>query len=546
MSPVTLEQLGAWMQADKEDEHLEFKEAKSQFDSQELAKYCCALANERGGRLLLGVTNQRPRRVVGSQACRDVDGIRAQLHQHLGIRVDVDVLAHPDGRVVVFTVPARPLGEPMGYRGSYWMRLGESLMPMTNDMLRRIFDETVPDFSARICEPAKLDDLSSEATDIFRNMWRSRSGNDRLATQTDAQLLADCGLIADGGVTYAALMLLGTSRSLDRHLSQCEVVFEYRSTEAPGPAQQRVEFRRGFFLFVDEIWHLVNLRNDLQHYQSGLFMYDIPTFNEVVVREAILNAVSHRDYRLQGSIFVRQYPRRLEVVSPGGFPPGITVDNILSRQAARNRLVAETFGRCGLVERAGQGMDRMFEQCIKESKPRPDFTDTDDYQVSITLQGEVQDSQFVRFLEQVDREKQFGFTLEDYLVLDLVLREKPISELLQPGVPGLIEVGILERVGKGRGSRLILSRRFYEFAGKRGVHTRRRGLDREANKAILLKHIQSCQQDGCELKELRQVLPALTNNQLQTLLRALKAEGAICCVGRTRAARWFPASSRTN
>src|SRR5439155_11707415 len=130
-----------------------------------------------------------------------------------------------------------------------------------------------------------------------------------------------------------------------------------------------------------------DLRNDVQHYQDGLFMWDVPTFNERVVREALLNAVGHRDYRSGGSVFVRQFPRKLEIVSPGGLPNGITLANILWRQLPRNRRIAEALSRCGLVERSGQGMDRMFEGCIRESKPRPDFTGTDDYQVSVTLHG---------------------------------------------------------------------------------------------------------------------------------------------------------------
>ena len=98
-------------------------------------------------------------------------------------------------------------------------------------------------------------------------------------------------------------------------------MFEYRSSEASVQFQQRKEFREGFFLFDDELWKTINLRNEMQHYQEGLFVWDIQTFNEKVVREAILNAVSHRDYRLHGSVFIRQYPKKIEIVSPGGFPP---------------------------------------------------------------------------------------------------------------------------------------------------------------------------------------------------------------------------------
>ena len=106
---------------------------------------------------------------------------------------------------------------------------------------------------------------------------------------------------------------------------------------------------------------------------------------KVSVREAILNAVSHRDYRHPGSVFVRQYPRRLEIVSPGGFPTGITPDNIIDKQFPRNRRIAETFLRCGLVERAGQGANRMLVEAVRDSKPLPDYSRSDEHEVFLSL-----------------------------------------------------------------------------------------------------------------------------------------------------------------
>jgi len=271
---------------------------------------------------------------------------------------------------------------------------------------------------------------------------------------------------------------------------KAELVFEYRSNEASLTAQQREELRQGFLLFHDRLLKLINLRNEVQHFRDGLFIWDIYTFNEAVVREAILNAISHRDYRLAGSVFVRQFPRKLEIESPGGFPPGITPENILWKQFPRNRRIAEVFAKCGLVERSGQGANRMFEECIKESKPQPDFSGTDDYQVSLRLWGDVQDPRFLRFLEQVGSQTLASFTTKDLLVLDLVHREQSVPEELKDRLITLKERGIIEVLGRGRGVRHILSRRLYNFLGKRGVYTRKRGLDRETNKTLLVKHIQ--------------------------------------------------------
>jgi len=184
------------------------------------------------------------------------------------------------------------------------------------------------------------------------------SGDARKVGRTDVETLTNAELMVDGALTYAALILFGTRASLGRFLAQAELIFEYRSSEASGPAADREEYREGLFLWQDAIWIKINLRNDRQSYQDGLFRIELPTFDEVPVREALLNAVTHRDYRLGGSVFVRQYAHRLQVVSPGGLPPGITPSNILDQQNPRNRRLAEALGKCGLIERSGQGMNR--------------------------------------------------------------------------------------------------------------------------------------------------------------------------------------------
>jgi len=163
-----IQQLEHWMQA-RENEHLEFKEAKQDYDFEELVKYCVALANEGGGKMILGVTDKMPRRVVSTQAFRNLDRTKGGLTDRLRLRIDVEEINHPNGRVLVFHVPSRPIGTPVHYEGRYFMRSGGNLAPMLPDVLKRIFDEAGPDYTAEICLRAKLDDLDSESIMDFRN-----------------------------------------------------------------------------------------------------------------------------------------------------------------------------------------------------------------------------------------------------------------------------------------------------------------------------------------------------------------------------------------
>lgn len=520
----------------KEGEGFQFKEAKNRFDFAEAIRCCCALSNCGGGKLVFGISDKRPRAVVGSSAFEQPERTRKGLIEKLKVMVDFQQYIYEGKRVLVFDVASRPLGMPVQYDGVAWWYEGDSLIPMPEDIRRRIYEETGVDFSGNICTQAKITDLDETAIETFRTKWIEKSGNKRLTNLSIEQLLRDCEAITDNGITYAALVLFGKKASLGQLLPQSEIVFEYRSSNASGAASQRENFRMGFFACYDRIWELINLRNDIQHYQEGFFIFDIPTFNESVVREAILNAVSHRNYQLAGSIFIRQYSDKLVIESPGGLPNGISLDNILDRQIPRNRRIAEILALCGLVERSGQGMNIIYENCIKEAKQLPDFTGTDDFFVSLSLNGLIIDKKMLSLINQIGNERLDNLSTADFLTIDALYHERELTSNMLPRLKHLIEMGIVEHIGRNK---YVLSRSLYTIAGKAGVHTRVVGLDRETNKELIYKHIHDSGATGSPFKELQQVLPSLKRSQIQVLMRELRQEGRIYCIGTTSSARWF-------
>jgi ATP-dependent DNA helicase RecG len=543
MGPTTREQLQQWLDA-PEGARLEFKEAKQNYHFEKLVDYCVALANEGGGQIVFGVTDRRPRRIVGTNAFEEPGRTESGLHDRLSHRIPVEELNTEQGRVVIVHVPTRLPGTAWQHDGRFLKRAGDELAPMSDSELRAIFAEAGLDFSAEICPNATLHDLSEEAVSEFRTRWAKRARDERRLGWSIREALTNAELLVDGGVTYAALILFGTRAALGRRLAQAEIVFEYRSSEASGPAADRVEFREGFFLYHDALWNKINQRNDRQSYQDGLFRLELPTFDEVPVREALLNAVAHRDYRLGGSVFVRQFARRLEVMSPGGFPPGITPENVLDQQNPRNRRLSTALEKCGLIDRSGQGINLMFERAIRQGKSLPSFGGTSGHEVRLTLEGSVRDPVFVRFLERLDQETLHSFSTHDFLTLDFVHREQPLPAHLRARVPGLIEVGALEAVGRGRGARYLLSQQLYAALGAKGVHTRKKGLDHDTNKALLERHLRAQQDAGAPLAELRQVLPAESERSVQRLLAELRAEGRIALRGSRKWARWVIASAK--
>lgn len=535
---MTLEEFNSLING-TENERNEFKAARSQFSFDNLCEYCIAIANERGGKLILGVTDAQPRVVCGTNAFPNLETLKPQILNRIRLRIEACELEHPQGRVLVFDIPSRPDGVPLELNGRYLMRSGESLVGMTQGQIRLIHDETGPDFSAELCPEATLDSLDPDAVELFRKRWHARTGNDAILNATHHQLLENAELLVDGQVTYAALILLGTSRALGRLLANSEVIYEYRGTDSQIEHSFRSEHREGFLLFHDRLWNQISVRNEVTSIREGLFRRDIQAFDEDAVREAILNAICHRDYRLGNSVFIRQTPKSLEIVSPGGFPPGISPANIVRRQAPRNRRLAEACAKCGLVERSGQGMDRIYMWSLRAGRGRPDFSGSDNYQVALTMRADGMDPRFLGLLD-VATERKIDLNLEDLLILDSLRLGEHLPAEDVSRAHWLERLGLVERAGRGGSRRFILSRALFVAIGERAAYTRARGLDRETKKALLFQHVQHNARWGANLAEFCQVLPELMERQVRELVYELRSEGRMHAVGRGKSSRWFP------
>lgn len=532
--------LRAAVSAVSEDEGLEFKLAAMSFNKDKLCEYVSAIANSGGGSLILGVTDVRPREFAGTAAFRNLAALRDEVFTAIRWKIETREF-FPDGkRVVVIGINAAPQGRPLGHGGKFFQRTGGSLRAMGADELRSALADATLDFSSDISPGAGLDDLDSNAIARFRQLWAARDNGVDLHGWTDAQLLENAELTLDGAVTNAALILLGAERGLARRLPQAELVFEYRQQEADIGSAERREYKSGLLLWLDDAWARINARNTVQQLRMGLFREEVVAFDEGALREAMLNAVCHRDYEDPGSCWVRMFPARIEIVSPGAFPKGVTAENILDRQKPRNRRLAEALKRCGLVERSGQGADLMFRACIEKAKPLPDFSRSDAHSVVLELRGEVADPAFVRFLEALAEEQQQSFTTTDLLALDLVRRKQPVSGPLTQVCSKLVDAGALERTGRGK---FILSARYRDFTGDRSAYTRERGLARGAEKALLREHLVRVGETGAAMAELMQVLPGRSRDYVKSRLEELRNDGLAAVRGERRSARWHSVQS---
>ena len=453
------------------EDRIEFKAAKNNFnynggshrEQSERRKcflgYVVALSNEGGGRLVLGLGDDVPHEIVGSDFGKDEIGeLIDQTYEHLGIRVEIEELYEGGLRVVVVKVPGRPTGKLMKFEGVALMRTGESLRNMSDEQMFKILSEQEPDFSATICDGLLIEDLDPEAIGIMKGRYAEKQQNPGFKLLSDQQALSDLGLMQANKLTYAALILLGKESIIQTHLPQAKIVIEYRGSESLITHDWREEVNAPLFVGINQAWNLLHSRNAIEHSSLGPYIFDTPVFDEIVIREALLNAIAHRDYRLTSEIVIKQYPKKLIINSPGGFPIGVNLDNILSVSSTpRSRLMADILLKTGLVERSGQGVDKIFYLTISQGKPEPDYTHSGAFQVSLILSGSVEDKAFNIFIKQgneslAESEK---LTVHDIIALNKI-RQGQFLGIHLDVMKRLESLRFIERVGSGSSQRYVL------------------------------------------------------------------------------------------
>jgi ATP-dependent DNA helicase RecG len=520
----------------REGEVLEFKTAERGFSKEHRSDYCAAIANMGGGKLLLGVTNDRK---VSGTSCYEgrINQIPQEVYQNIGITVAVQEVDHPNGRVVIFDIPKRSTGKPVRSNGEYTypIRRGESLGEMDEDMFRSVINELTPDFSASIVDGFPLNDLDLVAVENFRKLRSAKTENPRVLTEPIEQVLADAGLLIDGKCTFACLVLLGKSEKIKRLAPQSEIIFEWRSDAGKIPHDFRKTWTGPYFANYDEIWEAINARNVRVPYQEGFIQHEIFAFDEKACREAVNNAVTHRDYMITtGSIFIHASPERFSVTSPGGLLPQITLENIREKSAWRNRTIADALEHTKLVERSGQGIDDIFEISIEQGKGIPDFDGTDAYQLCINIPAIVRDLSFVKFLETVVNEKGVILSLDEMIELER-LREQG-ADVDIAFKEKFLKFGIVEKIGKTSGTKYILSHRYYKHENKLGKYTRLKGLSRESRKELILKHIE--REGKGNMSEFMEAFPDLKRSDISNILDEMKKDEEIYFDGKTRRGVW--------
>ncbi len=542
-------------QLKESEDNVEFKEAKRNFsfagsehkEQEERRKwvlgYVVAFANEAGGKLVLGMTNGYPHAVVGSDFAQGKIGqLVDEIYQRLHIRVRIDELFEGVNRVVLFDIPSRPIGKMLKFERIPLMRIGDSLRNMSDEEIFAILSEQEPDFSAKICAGLAFDDLDAAAIQKLKEAYSNKQDNPQFLTLSNEQALQDLSLVVNGKVTFAALILVGKETAIKRLLPQASINLEYRNSLTQINFDNRHTFSEPYFLSIEKLWDAINQRNGKVPVQQGPFIFDIPFFNKEVIREALNNAVAHRDYRRNSEVVIKQFPHELHITNPGGFPFGVNLQNLLTvNSTPRNRLLSDVPAKTGIVERSGQGIDKIFYQSLSEAKPEPDYTKSDDFQVELRLSGIVEDKAFALFIRQIQAERKDDekLSVQEIILLNRIRKNENKNEFDANILKKLEKDGLVERVGKTNSQKFILSKEYFVLSGKPSEYSEDIPIDGVQTSIIIMKHLQEF--GKAKMMDFVNLLQKfMTRAQVKYAISKMIENGMLDKKGEGKATEYFP------
>lgn len=527
-------------QLKESEDKVEFKEAKNQYSYKNGRKsvlgYVVAFANEKGGYLVFGMEDAHPHTACGSRAFEGREGqLEQDVYRDTDIRIKTNVLYDEDKRVLVITIPPRPIGKVFYFEDVPLMRVGDSLGRMSEEVFLSIIQEQEPDFSAKICEGITLGDLDEVAINKMKESYARKQKNQSFLQLSLEQVLTDLKLLENGKLNFAALILLGKKSVIEIHLPQSKIVWEFRNEETQIHHDSKEVIEEPLFIAIDSIWKLINQPTLNKKYpvQSGAYIFDLYSFNEAVIREAILNAVAHRDYTITSEVIVKQFPNKITIINPGGFPKGVNIDNIITVSSTpRSRLMTEILEKTGLVERSGQGVDKIFSITLSEGKEKPDYTRSDSFQVSLSLRTEIIDRAFHIFINQYQNSNQGQkLGVEQIIALDKI-RNGLFQNLKSDIVSQLLQLKLIEKVS-GHTQRYTLSENYHKLSNE-DLKIGNRYVVKEIEKVLAI-----LQGNSMKVGELEKELQgSLSRNQLKYLLQKLKEDHILITEGQLRGTKY--------
>lgn len=543
-----------------EDQDLDFKrwEPRSRDDSVRMVvDMAVCMANGGGGTVVIGVDDKaigRSRAILGVPQDIDILILKQAVFNRTDPRLspEIEPLIVPEGtgRLLVMQVHGdrRTYTDSSG-RGT--IRVGTDCQPLTGTVRRRLAVETGDgDLTDQLVTGQPSDLLSASALEQLRDAARRDRAPSELVDLSDTDLLAALGLVRDSRLTVAGVLLAGRADVIADRVPG--YLWTHARMRSDTDYVDRADGREAIPVALNRMLDRIMADNPIETVVNGMFHHEYRTYPEIALREALLNALCHRDFILAGPTIVKQYPDRLEIANPGGFIGGVSPENILHHApVARNPLLVDALVRLRLINRMNLGVRRMFTRMLEEGKPAPSIVELGD-SVTVTFRAAQFSADFWSFVQE---ETQAGrrFDPDHLLVLHHLLHAPEIdtptaARLCQRPEDGARELltametayGYLDRGGTGRGTYWSLRADLHRRLGGEGHTERDRRISWEAAKTRILDVLLQRYQHGeppLTNAEAREIV-RLDRNQVKRLMQSLRNDGRTRMIGSSRHAAW--------
>jgi ATP-dependent DNA helicase RecG len=379
---------------------------------------------------------------------------------------------------------------------------------------------------------------------------REKAPND-LLQKTDWDLLSAIGLVRNGHLLRAGLLLAGNPEAIREHFPG--YVWTHLRMATDTDYTDRGDGYDAIPMALERILDRIMADNPITTVKQGLFHFEIRTYPEIALREALLNAIVHADYRIHGPILVKQFKDRLEISNPGGLSGGITSENILRHEPVpRNPALVDALTRLRLVNRSNLGVRRMYQALLIEGKEPPRILDEGEAVRVIILASDLSVPFRMFVAEEADQRR--VLSVEHLLIIQHLLRHPEIDTVTAARITQQTEAdaretmsrmetdsGYLERGGTGRGTYWNLRYDLHRRLSAPGHPERDRRIDWETAKTRVLSVLRQRaqrQESGLSNAEIRRITH-FDRSQVKRLMAELAQEDAARPEGRGRGAKWF-------
>lgn len=552
MTELELQQylLREYPQENARCEWKEFKNLKNSFcgdEKNDVISYVSAIANMDGGDLVIGV-HDKTLEIVGTDTYNyDKQKAILRLTERCvnlsteDLYIDEFITDDTNRKVWVIHIPKHLPKRPVFAHNKAWQRIEDSLVEMTTERMSTILDEPIfseTDWSAQIVSDATIDDLDEVAIAKARMMFKkvhSRIPEAEVNAWTVETFLSKCGIMKNGGITRAAIILLGKYESAFK-LRPAVVQVTWTRRDEKQDVVDYEHFTVPFILTVDEI--LSKIENLTMREMPGgtLFPDTMKQYDDYTIREALHNCIAHQDYTMQQRINFVENPTYLYYSNAGSFIPG-TLENALTNEEPqayfRNECLCRAMVDFNMIDTVSSGIKKMFNEQWRRHFPMPDYEiDAKNRKVSVRIYGNEINKQYTNLLKTND-----SLTLWDCISLDAVQKGRTIHEDV---AQNLLNRGLIE----GEAPNYTISLGIAKATNQLQGYTKQKGLDKEKMKQMILQYLKNAGTDGAKrdsiYEYIKDVMPQVKTHEQQLrllgdILSALSVDKLIYAKGRI----WF-------